>query len=450
MKGQSGYMVYWEDDEYDRLLKTEVTIKPFQYTINPMALWKPVIAEEDKEVKSGIPEIISIKKIKLPRNTMCSPLKIMRNGLGAFLSFFPLGEPTKIGEEKEFDKLVFLPVFDGKVKKGDLLGVLLVYFVNTGVLGGAMDVRETREEVERASLVYWKEGKLVREETDIQSTYFFQSSVYEYIPIISAENMKVKKGELKIIKTVGFKAPKNTVLDSLFTMRNALGDIVDIFRDGKPRKIETTREISKVVFLPVRDGEIKKGDLLNVAALHHVVVDEPAFKPVKFRAKANLVYLENGEIRREEVELEPFGHYEGTSKGNWAVLVSEENKEIKKGEVESIKIRDLVLEPGTAVSPLCGMIYALGVTLDVYGPGKPKRIEKQQKISHALLFPVFDGKVKEGEIIGILRLHRVEVSSVDKITGLLEKILEKLSMSSGKFTESSEWPHLWHKSHGLG
>ncbi len=448
MKTQNGYMVYWEDDEYNRLLKTEVAIKPFQYTINPVAMWKPVIADEDRDVKAGMPEIISIRKVRLPKNTMCSPLKIMRNGLGAFLSFFPLGGPPKIEEEKEFKKLIFLPVFDGKVKKGDLLGVLLVYFVNTGVLR-SMDVRKKEEEVERASLVYWEDGHLVRKETDIQSTYFFQSSIYEWIPIISEEDVEVKKGQLKIIRTVSFKAPKNTVLDSLFVMRNAIGDVVDIFRDGKPRKIETTREISKVVFLPARDGEIKKGDLLNVAALHHVVVDEPTFEPVKLKARANLVFLENGKISREEVELEPYGHYEGTSKGKWAIVVSEENKEVKKGMVDSIKIRDMVLEPGTVVSPLCGMIYALGVMLDVYGPGKPQKVEKQQKISHALFFPVFDGKVKEGEIIGVLRIHSVEVSSVDKITGLLERLVGKLSMSAGQFTESSEWPHLWHKAHDL-
>lgn len=444
MKTSEGYVVYWEDDDYNRLLKTQFSFKPSSYTVNPIAKWKPIVAAEKVKLKAGVPTIVRIKKVVMPKNCMCSPLKIMRNGLGAFLSFFVTGLPKGLESERVFDKIVFLPAFDGEIQVDDLLGILLVYYVDAGILGFSRH-GDSEEETEKVRFVYWKDGKLVREMVDVTSTSYFQSFVYDWMPIVAAEDVEVKKGKLVIIKTESFQAPGNTVFDSLFVMRNAMGDIIDVFRDGKPRKVETTREISKVLFLPVRDGWVLKGDFLNAAALHHIVVDKPFFKCITAEAKANLVYLENGDIKREEVQLDPYGHYEGTAREKLELLVADESVNVKKGEVASIKIKDLVLKPGTVVAPLGATMYAMGIVLDVYGTGKPKKIENKQRITHALFLPVFDGKVKEGEIIGILRMHNVEVTKADKLTKVLEKIADKFSMSPGQFATSSEWPHLWHK-----
>ncbi len=444
MKEYDSFFVWWEDDEYDRLVKTPYTLKHSSYTINPIAEWKPVVADETIRVTSGVPVLIKVRKITMPKNTMCLPLKIVRNGLGSLLSTFAAGISKGIESDRVFNKVVFLPIFNGEIQKGDLLGILLVYYTDAGIssFSGWSEEEKKREEV---CFVYWKNGELIREPVEITHTSYFQSFVYEWMPIISAENVDVKKGQLKIIKTIKFEAPGNTVFDSLFIMRNAIGDVIDVFQRGKPRKIENAREISEVLFLPVRDGRILKGDLLNAAALHHVVVDKPSFRSVKFETQANLVYLDKDAINRAEVKLSPYGHYEGTAKERLEPVVSEETKDVQRGKVTSIKIKDLNLKPGTVVSPIGATSHALGVLLDIYRKGKPRKIECSQKLTHAIFLPIFDGKVKSGEVIGILRIHDVEVTNVDKLVKMLEKFAHRFSMSPGQFTTSQEWPHLWRK-----
>ena len=55
------WMVYWEEDG-SRLIKEPIKIKSFKYKISPMAAWQPIIADEDKTVERGKPEIVKIKK----------------------------------------------------------------------------------------------------------------------------------------------------------------------------------------------------------------------------------------------------------------------------------------------------------------------------------------------------------------------------------------------------
>ncbi len=445
MKSEKGFLVYWEDDECDRIIKTEVKLKKTKYVVNPVAKWLPVIAAEDKPLRAGHPEMVRVEKISLPENVICAPLKIMRHGLGTLLALLPMGKPRCIEEEKHFTRVVFMPAFDGEIKTGDLLGVLLAHFLHVGIDSGA-DPRSIDDKTHNARFAYWRNDQLVREEVQIEATTYLQSNVYEWVPIISATSTDIRKGELKVIDTQSFEIPRNTIVDSLFVMRNALGDVIGVFRPGKPKKIETTRTISKVLFLGARDGRIEKGDLLEVASLHYVMVDEPHFEPLKREVTANIVYQDRDSIVRDEVHLEPHGHEERTSKGRWAYVVAAETRKLEKGKAVMVKIKDIVFEPGTVVAPLFAMRYALGVLLDVSGEGKPQKIEKRQRVTQAFLLPVFDGKVKEGEILGMLRVQGVKVTSGDKLYSLLGKVADKLVMDSGQFEESSEWPHLWRKS----
>lgn len=41
------------------------------------------------------------------------------------------------------------------------------------------------------------------------------------------------------------------------------------------------------------------------------------------------------------------------------------------------------------------MRHGLGSVVDVYGSGKPRRIEEAQKITHALFPPIFSGVIKK-------------------------------------------------------
>ena len=73
----------------------------------------------------GEPTIIAVNPIKLPKNTITYPVSVMRHAYGSFLDIYLHGPPKKVEEEgRTIRKIVFLPVLDGEVKKGELLGIL--------------------------------------------------------------------------------------------------------------------------------------------------------------------------------------------------------------------------------------------------------------------------------------------------------------------------------------
>ncbi len=432
------WMVYWEDD-CSRLIKEPVEIGSFRYKISPMAAWQPIIADEDKTVERGKLEIVKIKKIALPENTMVSNLKLLRNELGVLITLCRFGKPFLVEEKKEFNKAVFLPIHDGDIRKGDLLGVLKVYFVE---IDGRKPTEKIPEGERRANLVYFRDGKVIREEVEIKNYKYIQTFVYEYVPIIAATELEVKKGSIYTIDVEEIKIPSNTILDSLYIMRNALGDVLDVkLREGF-RKVEDPKTISKAIFVAVRDGRIEEGDLLGVASIHHVALKRFAPELLKKEVKAKIVYTDNGNIYRETINIAPYGH-EGTPNGKWELLIADENKTVKRGEFTLIKVEDITLDPKTVVSPLFVMRHGLGAVMDVYGTGKPKRIEDPQKITYALFFPIFDGVIKRGEMIGVLKIHSVEVKTSEKLVETLKKLASTLSLNMDKVVEHPDWPFLW-------
>ncbi|HDN74105.1 MAG TPA: DUF22 domain-containing protein [Archaeoglobus sp.] len=432
------WMVYWEEDG-SRLIKEPIKIKSFKYKISPMAAWQPIIADEDKTVERGKPEIVKIKKITLPENTMVSNLKLLRNELGVLITLCKFGKPCLVEERKEFDKAVFLPIHDGDIQKGDLLGVLKVYFVEIGDLKPTEKIPEGEEWV---NLVYFKDGKIIREEAKIKNYKYIQTFVYEYVPIIAATELGVKKGGIYTIDVEEIRIPSNTILDSLYIMRNALGDVLDVKLKEGFRKVEEPKTISKAIFVAVRDGRIEKGDLLGVASVHHVALKKFALELLKKEVKAKIVYADNGNLYREPIEIAPYGH-EGTPNGKWELLIAEEDKTIKKGELTLIKVKDITLDPKTVVSPLFIMRHGLGAVVDVYGTGKPRRIEDPQKITHALFYPIFDGVIKRGEMIGVLKVHSVELKTSERLVETLNKIARALSPDVEELAKHPEWPYLW-------
>lgn len=222
-------------------------------------------------------------------------------------------------KRKKFDKAVFLPINEGDIRKGDLLGVLKVYFAE---VNGRKPKEVISEGKEKVNLVYLKNGEVVREEVEIKNYKYIQTFVYEYVPIVAEEDMEVKKGEIYTINIEEIKIPSNTILDSLYIMRNALGDILDVkLREGY-RRVEEPKTISKAIFVAVRDGKIEKGDMLGVASVHHVALRKFAPQLLKKEVKAKMVYADNGNIYRKKITVAPYGH-EGTSNGRWKLLISD-------------------------------------------------------------------------------------------------------------------------------
>ncbi|MDI9610502.1 MAG: DUF22 domain-containing protein [Archaeoglobales archaeon] len=261
----SANLVYKEGGE---LKREKIKTRFFGYFKSYIAEWEPVVSAENIDVKKGEVERIKIKEIVLQPNTVVSPLHIMRNTFGSVVEVAQEGKPSKVEEEKKIVDAIFLAERDGKIQKGDLLGVLNVYYTAIGNFEPKMNPKEEKF----ARIVYEKSGRIFRNGMILKPFAYRRKPIARWEPIVANEDLAVKKGKLAEIEIEPVKLEENTILYPLYIMRHAYGTIVDLI-EKEPAKVENPKIIRKVLFLPVFDGEIKRGQLIGVVNVYNVEIE---------------------------------------------------------------------------------------------------------------------------------------------------------------------------------
>ncbi len=425
-------IVYWKEVGKE-VANLRVKKESVRYRIAPFVQWKVLIAEETTKVKRNEPVVLKIKDIKIPENTILAPLSIMRHALGTTLDVIEKGI-SKVEDEKTITHAVFLPVEDGTVEKGDIVGVLKVFFVKTGMIDrifgfSASDIK-IREEMVDANLVYKQNGELKREKIRTRFFGYFKSYIAEWEPLISSENVEVKKGVLNRIKIREITLQPNTVVTPLHIMRNVFGSVVEVAQNGKPSRVEEEKKIVEAIFLPTRDGKIQKGDLLGVLNVYYTAIGnfEPKMVP-KEEKFARLVYDVSGRIVRDGMILKPFA-YRRKPIARWEPIVADEDIKVRKGELAEIRVEPLRLEENTIVYPLYIMRHALGTIIDLV-ESKPAKVENPKTIRKVLFMPVFDGEIKKGQLVGVVNVYNVEVESYEVLSKWLNEWVEEMKKVLG-------------------
>lgn len=68
------------------------------------------------------------------------------------------------------------------------------------------------------------------------------------------------------------------------TKNHAIGVVLDVASFEPLKRVEDDKRITSAIFLPLMDGEIKKGELLGVLNVYHVsVFKEPDFFLARYR-----------------------------------------------------------------------------------------------------------------------------------------------------------------------
>lgn len=114
-------------DEEGRSKSEIVDIGDYEYTIATRGAWRVLIADEEVDFNAGEAKKVRIQKTTVPRDTITLGCPISRHALGSIISVGRLGKPQPVENEREIDYAVFHAVEDGKIKKGDIIGVLNVF-----------------------------------------------------------------------------------------------------------------------------------------------------------------------------------------------------------------------------------------------------------------------------------------------------------------------------------
>ena len=258
-------MVYRENGE----VKRECTkVKEYMYRRKHMAEWMPLVADEDVEVKEGEVAVVKIKDVLIPPETIPVPLSIMRHAYGVVVDVMQPGRPGRVEDEKVISHAVFMPVMDGEIKKGDLIGVLNVYYISLkdgAVLTSSLPASE-------ATLVYRRNGEVVRREIELRPFGYKRSSIGRLEPLVAVEDVDVKAGEIVQVGIEEINLPAGTVVQPLLGRNHALGIVLDVANSDPPRRVEDDKKIDSAIFLAVSDGKIEKGDLIGVLNIYHVAI----------------------------------------------------------------------------------------------------------------------------------------------------------------------------------
>lgn len=259
-------LVYKGNGEIKR---EKIKTRFFGYFKSYIAEWEPIVSAENLDVKKGEVRRVRIKEILLQPNTVVSPLHIMRNAYGSVVEVVQNGRPSKVEEEKRITEAIFLPTKEGKIQKGDLLGVLNVYYTAIGKFEPRMNPKEEKF----ARLVYEKEGRIFRNGMLLKPFAYRRKPIARWEVLVSNEDVSVKEGEILEIEVEPVRLEENTIVYPLYIMRHAYGTVVDLI-EKEPAKVENPKVIRKVLFMPVFSGEIKKGQLLGVINVYNVEIEE--------------------------------------------------------------------------------------------------------------------------------------------------------------------------------
>ncbi len=265
-----------------QMCRERKTVEDYWYKRWNIAEVYPVISEEEKEVRKGKVEIIRIKNFEIPENTIPVPKAGMIHALGSVLDIMHYGRPKMIEERKWITHAIFLPLFDGKIEKGDLIGVLNVYYVSAGerVIRLLQNLLKETE----VNQVFWRSGKIERKRISFIPLSFRRSNIGRIIPVIADEDAEIKDGEAKIVKIVDLELPASTIVQQLTSFNHAGGSIVDITSLSPPRRVEEDRVYTSAVFLSSKSEKIQKGDLIGAVAVYNVsVLLEPEILVSKYR-----------------------------------------------------------------------------------------------------------------------------------------------------------------------
>ena len=245
-------------------------VKEYRYKRRHIAEWLPVVAEEDAMVEAGKITEIAIRKLKLSPQTIPVPLSIMRHPVGTLMDL-GCDRLRRVEEGMTAERAIFMPVRDGEIRKGDLIGVVNNYYISIGGMPSARPVLGSQ----KVNLAYLKDGEIVRREFELQPFGFKRSEIGMLVPVVAAEDVEIRRGEVRIIGIDAINLPAGTIVQPLHERNHPMGTMIDVIEE-KPTLVEEDKRITGAVFYAIEDGEVREGDVVGVLNVYNVAVLSPA------------------------------------------------------------------------------------------------------------------------------------------------------------------------------
>ncbi|MEM4279103.1 MAG: DUF22 domain-containing protein [Archaeoglobaceae archaeon] len=276
LKKSNATVVYRKGKE---LRRVSAKVEDGWYRRWHLAKWFPLVADENIDVEAGTLERVKVKGVEIPENTIPVPMMITRNAMGNVVDVISPGRPRKVEERRFVSEVIFVSVVDGEIKKGDLLGVLNVYYVAVGEFTPSLMSYLTR--VEEANIVYRKNREFRRKKVKLSLLTFKRSEFGFFKSVISAEDKELKKGEIGLLKVEKLELPSSTIVQPIAGVGADNCSLIGLYSEI-PKLVEEDKTINEAMICSFGDTSIKKGDIVGALAVYNIAI---LVEPELFLAK---------------------------------------------------------------------------------------------------------------------------------------------------------------------
>jgi hypothetical protein len=109
------------------LKSTKVEASSYEFTIATRAKWEMIVANEDVDIREGEYKKIPIKEIHVEPDMVAMPCVFSQHAVASVLRIGTKGGSKPVEEERLINKAYILGQETGRIRKGDLLGLLNLF-----------------------------------------------------------------------------------------------------------------------------------------------------------------------------------------------------------------------------------------------------------------------------------------------------------------------------------
>jgi hypothetical protein len=392
-------LLSWQEGVGSKTFEFDVDVEPRSYVISKVSQLSPIIASEDLTVCEGEVAVVGTRVIEIPENTVVRPVAATSHANGFVADVIECGAPGMVEDEKCINHAVFIPTRSGDVKEGDLLGMLRINFVRTGLLSRVIPSKPRVEErTVKASLTWVEGGVFYRENVTGTFSGYFESERCSLLPIVADERVRIEEGGVSAVEIERVDVKGGSIITPYGLAANAFAQLLDLV-GSRTRKFEEDRVFDEAVLVGFSDGVVEKGEVLGLVCVMGESSGGGNSRQLQFSRKAG-----KGVVKTiHEYRCKPL---RVGRKGEWRPAISDENRKLRRGVAEIIKIRPINVPDYAVVNPLGIMRQAYGTM--VGGIAKePWSLESRKTIEEVVFLPIMDGEVRKGQLIGVFSVTRV-------------------------------------------
>ncbi len=119
-----------------------------------------------------------------------------------------------------------------------------------------------------------------------------------------------------------------------------------------------------------------------------------------------IVTRKDGELVSKKIKAAPY-EFTIATRAKWEMVISDEDIEIRAGEYRKVAIKEVKLHPDTLAIPCAFTYHAVASVLKISSREGNTPVEKERTIAYAYVFGQESGKIRAGDLLGVLNIFPI-------------------------------------------